>query len=160
MDLNIIMLVGRLVHNPDSKYTPNGHPICKFTLAVNGAKDGDALFIDCTAFEQTATVVHQYASKGQQVAVVGRLREDKWIGKDEEKHSKMAVTVSSIQLLSRPQGQTQAAAQPPAKQTAQTQQPNFTQNPWGEPDQPDRVQPPTPTREDLQAWSQDEYIPF
>ena len=34
--LNRIVLIGRLTRDPELRFTPNGHAVCSFTLAVDG----------------------------------------------------------------------------------------------------------------------------
>jgi single-strand DNA-binding protein len=77
--LNKIILIGRLVRDPESRHTPQGTPVCRFTLAVNrpftnseGEREAD--FIDCIAWEKLAENVQKYTNKGRLVAVEGRLQ--------------------------------------------------------------------------------------
>jgi len=77
--LNRIVLIGRLVRDPDLRYTSNGTPVCNFTLAVergfknkNGDKEVD--FIDIVAWRKLAETSAQHLGKGRLVAVDGRLQ--------------------------------------------------------------------------------------
>lgn len=78
--MNKITLMGRLVRDPETKYTNSQTPlaIAEFTLAVNRRfkKDGepDADFINCKAFSKTAETIGKFCKKGQMIAIVGRLQ--------------------------------------------------------------------------------------
>ena len=80
--LNKTILIGRLVKDPELRTTATGTPVTSFTLAVNRkfSKDGDrqADFFNVTAWNKTAEFVGKYFTKGQQVAVVGRLENRSW----------------------------------------------------------------------------------
>ena len=77
--MNKIMLIGRLVKDPELRYTQSGHAVANFTLAVNrrfanqsGEREAD--FINCQAWQKTAEFVANYFKKGQQMALEGRLQ--------------------------------------------------------------------------------------
>ena len=74
--MNTWVGIGRLTRDPDVKYTQSGKAVARFTLAVdrrgNGEKQAD--FIQCAAWEKTAEVIAQYVSKGQKIAVQGRIQ--------------------------------------------------------------------------------------
>lgn len=77
--LNHISIMGRLVRDPELRYTQSQTPVASFTLAVDrdfGEKQTD--FIDCVAWKQTAEFVHTYFAKGNMAAVSGRLQSRKW----------------------------------------------------------------------------------
>lgn len=78
--MNKVILMGRLVRDPDTTYTNAADPlaISKFTLAVNKRfkrqGEADADFINCVSFGKAGEFVEKYFKKGQMVAVVGRLQ--------------------------------------------------------------------------------------
>lgn len=76
--MNRVILVGRLTRDPDLRYTSSGMAVAKFTLAVNRkfVKEGqqEADFIPITAFGKNAENLAKYVTKGQQLAVEGRLQ--------------------------------------------------------------------------------------
>lgn len=76
--LNQIILVGRLVRDPEVSKTQKGTDYSHITLAiprtyknVNGEYETD--FIDCTLFQLIATNTKEYCKKGDIVGVKGRL---------------------------------------------------------------------------------------
>ena len=76
--MNKVILLGRLVKDPEVRNTQNNTMVCSFSLAVNrrfkqeGQPDAD--FINIVAWNKTAEFVAKYFTKGQQVAVVGRIQ--------------------------------------------------------------------------------------
>lgn len=77
--LNKIILMGRLVAEPELKTTPSGVSVCSFRIAVerNYVKSGterQADFIDIVAWRQTAEFVCRYFGKGQLIALDGSLQ--------------------------------------------------------------------------------------
>ena len=82
--LNHIDVMGRLVRDPELRYTQSNTPVTSFTIAVDRdfgkTESGDRQtdFIDVVAWRSTAEFVTRYFRKGQLVAVSGRLQTRKW----------------------------------------------------------------------------------
>ena len=75
MSMNLVVLTGRLVRDPELKYGQSGMAYCKFTLAVNRMrKDDPADFISCAAFGKTAELIGEYLGKGNNTGVQGRIQ--------------------------------------------------------------------------------------
>ncbi|MGM0414230.1 MAG: single-stranded DNA-binding protein [Bacillota bacterium] len=77
--LNKIILIGRLVRDPELRYTGSGTPVCNFTLAVernytNRDGDRDVDFIPVVTWQKLAENCAQHLGKGRLVAVDGRLQ--------------------------------------------------------------------------------------
>lgn len=77
--LNKVILIGRLVRDPELRYTPNGAAVAGFTLAVDrpflnrdGERDTD--FIDIVTWRKLAETCASNLAKGRLVAVEGRLQ--------------------------------------------------------------------------------------
>jgi len=76
---NKVTLLGRLVREPEMRFTGNGTPVTNFTLAVerdfktqSGEKETD--FIDIVVWQKLAEVCNDYLEKGQQALIDGRLQ--------------------------------------------------------------------------------------
>jgi len=83
MTMNKVILLGRLVADPETRMTQSNIAMTRFKLAVNrGGKPQDgqptADFFQVTAWRQTAEFVQKYFRKGQQVLVEGYLRNNSW----------------------------------------------------------------------------------
>ena len=91
--MNKIILMGRLTRDVDVKYTQTTNTmIASFSLAVNRrfVKEGEerqADFFNITAFGKTAEFIQKYMNtKGQQIAVIGRLQNRSWEDDQGQKH--------------------------------------------------------------------------
>ena len=88
--MNKILLMGRLTKDPEVRYTTtNNTLVCGFTLAVNRrfAKEGEqqADFINIVAWSKLGEFCSKYFTKGQQVAVCGRIQTRTYDDKDGKK---------------------------------------------------------------------------
>ena len=77
--MNRVVLVGRLVKDPELKRTTSDIPVVQFTIAVNrqfaGANgERQADFISCVVWRQQAENLAKYMRKGNQIGVDGRLQ--------------------------------------------------------------------------------------
>jgi single-strand DNA-binding protein len=77
--LNVAIIMGRLVADPELRHTPNDIAVTTFTVAVNRsyAKSGterQADFIDVVAWRNTADFVCKYFRKGQAIVVQGSIQ--------------------------------------------------------------------------------------
>ena len=94
--LNRIIIMGRLVRDPELRTTQSGISVTSFTLAVDrdfkspsGEKSTD--FIDVVAWRQTAEFVCKYFSKGRMAVAEGRLQIRDW--KDREGNSRRSAEI-------------------------------------------------------------------
>lgn len=77
--VNNVVLIGRITKDPEIRSSSTGNNFCNFTLAVNRnfknqSGEYDADFIGCVGFNQTATLMEQYVTKGQLLSVTGRIQ--------------------------------------------------------------------------------------
>ena len=102
--LNQIVLVGRLVKDPEVKKAKNGNSYSHITLAVprsykniDGEYETD--FLDCTLWSIMATNTKEYCKKGAIVGVKGRV-ESKVYEKDDEKKYITEIIAEKVTFLS------------------------------------------------------------
>ena len=112
--MNRIILMGRLVKDPDVKVTTSGKTVCTFTLAVDrpfAGKDGkrEADFINIQTWNKTAETVGNYVSKGQRLLVEGRLQIRSYDGKDGQKHYATEVIADRVEFIERKEKSAQKA---------------------------------------------------
>ena len=82
--LNHIVLMGRLVRDPELRRTQSGIPVATFRIAVDrdytepntGERKAD--FVDIVAWRQLAEFVSKHFSKGQMAVISGRLQMRSW----------------------------------------------------------------------------------
>ena len=77
--INEVLLVGRLVADPELKSTQSGIAVVSFTVAVNrsykNASGGyDADFINCVAWRNQAEFLSKYFSKGDKIGIIGSIQ--------------------------------------------------------------------------------------
>ena len=85
--LNRVILMGRLVSDPELKTTPNGVSVTSFRIAVDRSyvKSGEerkADFFDIVCWRSTAEFVCRYFGKGSLIAVEGQLQSRTYQAKD------------------------------------------------------------------------------
>ena len=102
--INMVMLVGRLVRDPEVVKLDNGNSTSRVTLAVNRKFKGtDGVyhtdFIDCVLWNNFAKNLSEYCSKGDLVGVRGRLQVESY-EKDGVKKKMTDVIVENITFLS------------------------------------------------------------
>ena len=100
--LNHIVLMGRLVRDPEIRYTQAQVPVASFRIEVDrefGGRDGNerkADFIDCVAWRQTGEFVSKYFTKGRMIAVSGRLQMRDWTDRDGNKRTSAEVVCDNV----------------------------------------------------------------
>lgn len=90
-------LLGNVVRDIEIKTTSGGKNVGTFTLAVNKTKDKVA-YLDCVAWEKTAELIQNYATKGTKLLVIGDIDQQTW-EKDGQKRSKIEFKVDDFRLL-------------------------------------------------------------
>ena len=99
--LNHIVIMGRLVRDPELRRTGSGVAVASFRVAVDrdyAPKDGGerkADFIDCVAWRQTGEFISKYFSKGRMIVVDGRLEMRDWTDKEGNKRTSAEVVVAN-----------------------------------------------------------------
>ena len=99
--LNHIVIMGRLVRDPELRRTGSGIAVASFRVAVDrdfAPKDGGerkADFIDCVAWRQTGEFISKYFTKGRMIVVDGRLEMRDWTDKEGNKRTSAEVVVDN-----------------------------------------------------------------
>lgn len=102
---NRVILIGRLVRDPETKTTASGKQVTHFTLAVDRAfgRSGDqgktADFIPIDTWDNLAVTCSKYLTKGKQVAIEGRLRIDSQQQPDGTYRTFVSVVADDMQML-------------------------------------------------------------
>lgn len=118
-DLNLVILSGRLVEDPDMVETKNsGLSICRFTIAVNrhmGDGNEKTAFVPVTVFDKQAEICHQYLTKGRSVMVRCEL-ETSTYESDQGKRKRFDFVAREVNFLDKPES-TDKPAPTPSKRT-------------------------------------------
>ena len=102
--VNRVVLVGRLVKDPELRKTASDISVATFTLAVDNAvkeQDGSrgSLFLDCRVYRDQADNMAKYTRKGSKVAVDGSLNQRNFVRQDGSKGKVIEVYVDSVTFL-------------------------------------------------------------
>lgn len=107
--LNKIMLIGNLGKDPEMRYTPQGHPVTTFSLAVSrsipgneGERKEETDWFNIITWNKLAETCNQYLSKGRRAFVEGRLRTRNWEGQDGQKRTSVEVIANTVLFLDKP----------------------------------------------------------
>jgi single-strand DNA-binding protein len=103
---NKIVLMGYLGRDPELRYTPDGTPVCNFSVATTERrKDKSGEFQDHTTwfrvslFGRQAEVANQYLSKGRQVFIEGALSQREYTDKEGNARTSLEVRGSEIHFI-------------------------------------------------------------
>lgn len=89
LNLNKVILAGRLTATPELKQTPNGTATTTFAVAVDRPYSKDEKktdFIQVVAWRGTAEFVAKYFGKGSPICICGSMQTRSWVDKDAFKH--------------------------------------------------------------------------
>lgn len=105
MNLNKVILIGRLAADPESRSTNSGQQVTNFSIATNriwtnqsGEKQEQVEFHRIVAWGRLADIVSQYLKKGGLVMVEGHLQTRSWVGQDEVKRYQTEIVAENIQM--------------------------------------------------------------
>lgn len=112
MNVNRVLLAGRLTRDPEVKFTPKGTAVAKLGLATSRTygqgdeRKEETTFVDIDVFGKSAENCGQYLKKGSSILVEGRLKLDTWDDKQTgQKRSKLGVVADTVQFGDRPSGE-------------------------------------------------------
>lgn len=85
--MNKVILMGRLLGDPEIRYTQNKLAVARYTLAVNrkGHTENTADFIRCVAFDHAAELAEKYFKQGTKIIITGRIQTGSYTNKDGQK---------------------------------------------------------------------------
>lgn len=105
MNLNRVILIGRLAADPESRTIPSGQDVATLRVVTNrvwtnpsGQKQEQAEFHSVTLWGRLAQIASQYLKKGGLVMIEGRLQTRSWTGQDNVKRYRTEVVAENIQL--------------------------------------------------------------
>jgi single-strand DNA-binding protein len=126
---NHIILVGRLVADPELRQTPDGTQVCSFRMAVDRPKRRNAAekrtdFFGVTLWRQRAETASKYLQKGKAVLVSGRLQIREYLDRNDTKQKAVEVIADDFQFMdSRSEGNGEASK--PQGTTGGSDLPNY-----------------------------------
>jgi single-strand DNA-binding protein len=106
--MNKCILTGRITKDLELRKTNNDKSVCNFTIAVNERATEDVDFIDCEVWGKAAENLCEYQSKGNMIAVFGRLKRRDYEDKDGVKRTKNYVIADDVEFLEKKKPDTAA----------------------------------------------------
>lgn len=107
--LNRVMVLGFLGGTPELKFTTDGKPVAKFSVAVNekwkngaGATQERVEWIRIVSFGRLAEICGNYLQKGRHVFVEGRLQTRGWEDREGQRRTVTEVVASVLKILDSP----------------------------------------------------------
>ena len=98
--MNKVILMGRLVADPEFRQTTSGIPVCRVRIAVDRPfrkdQERQADFINITCWRNTAEFVSRYFNKGKMIIVEGSLRNNDYTDNNGVKHYSMEVQADNV----------------------------------------------------------------
>jgi len=112
MNLNKVIIIGRVTKDPEVRKTTSGKSVASFSVATSrtwkdqaGQKQEQSEFHNVVAWDWVADVVGQYLTKGQLCMVEGRLQTRSWDDQAGVKKYRTEIIADNFQLGPRPAGQ-------------------------------------------------------
>lgn len=108
LNLNKVVLCGRLTADPELKQTQSGIAVVSFTLAVNrryagknadGTNNQQADFISVVAWRQTAEFISRYFKKGSALCITGSIQTRSWQDQNGQKRYATEVVVDDAMFV-------------------------------------------------------------
>ena len=133
LNLNKVVLAGRMTADPELKQTPSGVSVLSFTIAVNRSyvsKNSDqgerqADFINVVAWRNTAEFISKYFRKGSAICVSGSIQTRSWQDQQgQRRYATEGVADEAMFVESRSES---------TAQSSYTQAPSFSSNPGSAP---------------------------
>ena len=103
-NLNSILIEGNLVRDAEIKSTPKGTSVCTFPIATNrfykqeNGMEKEVSFFNVETWSKLAESVSNLGRKGRGVRVVGRLKQERWQGKEGKAMSKVVIVAEHVEF--------------------------------------------------------------
>lgn len=103
LNLNKVVLCGRLTADVELKQTQSGVSVSSFTIAINRrytqGNQQQADFINCVAWRKTAEFISKYFKKGSSICVTGEIQVREWTDNNNQKRYATEVIVDEAMFV-------------------------------------------------------------
>lgn len=103
---NKITIVGYLGRDPELRYTPQGTPVCNFSVATTerrkdkgGEPQDITTWFRVNYWGRLAELASQYLAKGRQVYIEGRLTTQEWQDRDGNTRTSLEVHGTDLHFI-------------------------------------------------------------
>nr|DAV94646.1 MAG TPA: Single stranded DNA binding protein [Caudoviricetes sp.] len=145
----VITIVGNLTADPELRWTQSGSPVASFTIASTPRsfdrqsgewKDGETLFMRCTAWREMAENIAESLRKGSRTMVRGRLVQRSFETREGDRRTVVELQADEVGVslrharaqVTRTGGQGQPAAASGFASTPVGQESSTGSDPWAE----------------------------
>lgn len=101
--MQLLVIIGNVVNDPQTRTTQSGHTVCSFTVAVNRRhqKDGkqEADFFRVSAWNQLGENCQKYLTKGKKVEVNGTVSVSTYTAKDGAVRGNLELLARDVEFL-------------------------------------------------------------
>jgi single-strand DNA-binding protein len=101
--MNRVLLTGRLTRDPELRSTATGKTVTSFSVATNefisNGKERSE-FHNVVTWDKLAEICGRYLSKGQTVAIEGRLQTRSWDDDQQRRHWKTEIVAQTVEMIS------------------------------------------------------------
>jgi|AFSR01.1.fsa_nt_gi single-strand DNA-binding protein len=122
MSFHKIIIYGHLGRDPELRYTPQGIPVCSFSVATTERRKGQGdseptettTWFRVTTWRNLAETASKYLKKGSPVYIEGRLAIREWTDHEGTRRTSLEVTATDMHLMgSRSSEESSEAGQEP-----------------------------------------------
>ena len=102
--LNSMLLEGNVVRDSVLKKTPKGTPVCTFSVASNryyiqdNTREKETSYFDVETWGKLAESCGKNCTKGRGVRIVGRMKQDRWVGSDGKNYSRVKLVGEHVEF--------------------------------------------------------------
>lgn len=115
-NVNVAMLIGRMVADPELKQTPSGVSVTSFSIAVNRryakGEEQQADFINVVAWRNTADFIAKYFKKGNAIFIKGAIQTRSWTDNNGNKRYATEVVADEAQFVDSKKAEAEAPSVP------------------------------------------------
>ncbi len=103
-ELNSMLLEGNVVRDAVLKKTPKGTSVCTFSVASNryytsgNTPVKETSYFDVETWGKLAETCGTSCTKGRRVRIVGRMKQDRWVGSDGKNHSRLMLVAEHVEF--------------------------------------------------------------
>lgn len=116
--MNKVFLIGRLVKDPELRYTGNNTPVATFTLAVKRQASEESDFIPIVFWSKQGETCGKYLKKGSRVSVLGRIQVRNYEDKEGKRRYTTEVVGESFEFLDSKKADSENNVQDPFEEFA------------------------------------------
>jgi len=104
--INKVILIGNLGTDPELRYTPNGQPVCNFSVATSdswmdkqGQKQERTEWHRIVVWGKMGELCKEYLAKGRQAYIEGRIQTRQWNDREGQKRYTTEIIAQQVQFL-------------------------------------------------------------